>query len=605
MTWEAALTLTVLAAMVVGLVRYPQAIDIIFLGAAGLFALAGIVTPREALAGFSNEGVLTIGALFVVAAGIMETGLPADAARWMLGGVSSARGALARIVPSVIGLSAFLNNTAVVALSMPVLVDWSRKRRIAASKLLMPLSFAAVLGGTCTLIGTSTNLVIHGMLESAGLAGFGMWELSKAGIPIAVAGALLLIVLGPRLLPERKEFFEQLGETRREFLVEMLVEPDCPLIGRTIQEAGLRHLPGLFVVEIERGGRRITPVAPDERLAARDRLVFTGVVSTIVDLQKIPGLAPAGDDDTVFEVRPDRGLFEAVISSSSPLVGRGIREAGFRAVYDAAVIAVHRNGERLRRKIGDIVLRAGDTLLLLTGSGFLRAHRNNPDFYLVSEAGDAVRERRDKAPLAAAIAICMVVAMTVPDVLAALGVADSVTGWLADRRVIFAFLAAGAMIVGRCVPASVARRRINWQVLLVVAAAFGIGQAMRNSGAAGMIAALIGRVGDVAGTLGVLAAVYLLTWIMTELISNTAAAALMFPIALASAGAVGAEPRSFAVAVALAASSGFLFPIGYQTHLMVLGPGGYRPGDFARLGAPMVIMWFGLSMVLIPLFWPM
>ncbi len=604
-SWDAAFTLVVLVAMVIGLVRFPAVIDIIFLGALGLFALVGILTPEEAFLGFSNEGVLIIGALFVVAAGVVETGLLGRVTGRLLGPVGTPQGAVARIVPPVIGLSAFLNNTAVVAMSIPVLLEWCRKRRISASKLLLPLSFAAVLGGTCTLIGTSTNLIVHGMLQSAGMRGFGMWELGKAGVPIALAGAVLLIVLAPRLLPDRKEFLEQLGESRREFMVEMSVRPDCPLIGRTIHEAGLRHLPGLFLVQIDRGEQHIVPVEPAERLTVGDRLVFTGVVSTIVDLQKTPGLVPAVDDHIGFDTGAHHGLFEAVISPSSPLIGRGIREGNFRSMYDAAVIAVHRNGERLHRKIGDIVLRAGDTLLLLTGTGFLRAHRNNPDFYLVSEAGAAAPERREKAPIAAAIAAAMVILMTLPDVLAAVGVSGPLTPWLAERRVIIAFLAAGGMVVTRCLPASIARRKIDWQVLLVIGGAIGIGRAMANSGAAGAVAHLVRQVDPWLGPIGVLAAVYLLTWLLTELMSHAASAALMFPIAMAAAAGLHCDPRSFAVAVALAASSGFVLPTGYQTHLMVFGPGGYQPRDFARVGLPMAVLWFAMSMGLIPFFWPL
>jgi di/tricarboxylate transporter len=637
LTWQIGFMLTVLAAMIVGLVRFPNVADVIFLSALALFTLVGIITPAEAFAGFSNEGMLTVGALFVVAAGLVETGVIGRMTHRLLGPVTTAGGALRRIVPSVAGLSAFLNNTAVVAMAMPVLIDWARRRRISASKLLLPLSYAAIFGGICTLIGTSTNLVVHGMLISAGLPGFGMWELGQAGIPIAVAAGVTLLLVGPRLLPERKEFLEQLGEARREFLVEMLVGNECPLTGRTVQEADLRHLPGLFLVEIERGGRTIAPVAPDEVLQTGDRLVFVGIVSTIVDLQKIPGFLPAEnavpdpsrivpspesdiaamggmaaalsghapDLGTLSRLSGGANLCEAVISPTSPLVGRGIREANFRTIYDAAVIAVHRNAERLRKKIGDIVLRPGDTLLLLTGPGFVRAHRNNPDFYLVSEAGDVAPPRHRKSPLAAAIAGAMVVLMTLPDVFAAMGWGGAAAGWFGRNRVVFVFLAAGGMVVTRCVSSSYARRSIDWSVLLVIAAAFGISAAMRNSGVADLLAGLISSVTDLFGVLALLAAVYLLTSLMTELMSNNAAAALMFPIAMAASHKLGVDPRPFAVAVAFAASASFVLPIGYQTNLMIFGPGGYRSSDFIKIGLPMNLLWFLLAMLLIPIFWPL
>ncbi len=605
MNWPAIITLSVLAVLVYGLIRYTHVVDVIFVGGLTILTLAGIVTPQEALAGFANEGVVTIAALFVVAAGLVETGLLAGLTRRLLGRVQTVQGALVRVVPSVVGLSAFLNNTTVVAMSLPALMDWSRKRRIAASKLLLPLSFAAIMGGVCTLIGTSTNLVIHGMLKAADLNGYGMWDLAPAGVPIAIIGSVLLVFLAPRLLPERKEFLEQLGESRREFLVEMLVQPNCPLLGQTIEAAGLRHLPGLFLIEIERNGEQLAPVEPDERLRAADRLVFTGVVSTIVDLQKIPGLVPAGDERSAVDLAERSGLCEAVISSSSPLVGQGIRDANFRTIYDAAVIAVHRNGVRLRQKIGDIALRPGDTLLLLTGTAFVRAHRNNPDFYLVSQVGAMEALRSAKAGLAAAIAGLMLVLMTLPDVLAPMGVDRAVTEWLDGSRAIFALLAAGGMVVTRCISATAARRSIDWQVLVIIAAALGLGRAMKSSGAAELLARTFTDGLGLASPLALLAAIYLLTWVLTEVMSNNAAAALMFPIAVATAARTGTDPRPFAVAVTLAASAGFVLPMGYQTHLMVFGPGGYRLSDFVKIGLPMSALWFAMAMALIPVFWPL
>ncbi|MFO0972407.1 MAG: SLC13 family permease [Phycisphaerae bacterium] len=605
MTWQAALTLGVMLVVIAAVLRAPHMGDVLFLAATALLALVGVLSPRDAFAGFTNEGVLTIAALFIVAAGLVETGLIGRLAQRILGRDADPARALSRIVPPIVCASAFLNNTTIVAMAMPVLLDWARRHRVAASRLLLPLSFAAILGGVCTLIGTSTNLVVHGMLRSIGLPGLGMWELGKAGIPIAVAGTLLLIVLAPRWLPDRKEFLEQLGESRREYLVEMAVQPGCPLVGQSVEAAGLRHLPGLFLVEIDRAGQRIAPVEPAEPLCAGDRLVFTGVVSTIVDLQKIPGLVAAADDRASLTLGKNRGFVEAVISPSSPLVGRGVREVNFRTTYNAAVLAVHRAGVRLRQKIGDIVLRPGDTLLLLTKGGFVRAHRNNPDFHLVSEAGEATPVRHAKAPLAALIAVAFVACITLPDLLAVIHPGSAVAQFIDERRAIIAVLAAGLMLLTRCLSISAARRAIDWQVVVLVAAAIGLGQAMQRSGAADLVAdhAIVPLAGH--NPRATLAGVYLLTWLLTELMSNNAAAALMFPIAVAGAARCAADPRPFAIAVALAASGGFLIPSGYQTHLMVFGPGGYRTSDFLKLGLPMALLWFAIAMLLVPIFWPL
>lgn len=603
------MTLLVLAAVIYGLVRHAHAADAVLLGALALLVVLGVIEPAVALDGFRNEGVVTIGALFVVAAGLVRTGALGFVVERLFGRIDDDRHAIRRFLPLTVLGSAFLNNTTIVAMAMPAVLQWARKRRVSPSRLLLPLSYAAVLGGVCTLIGTSTNLVVHGLMRASdhpSLAdGLGMWEIGMVGVPIALGGLVFLLTLGPKLLPDRKEFIEQLGESRREYLTELIVEKNCPLIGKSIQDAGLRNLPGLFLIEIDRGQELISPVAPDETLHVGDRLIFTGVVSTIVDLQQTPGLTPAAD--AVYEIAPGqrhgRRLCEAVVSTSSPLVGKGIREANFRTVYNAAVVAVHRNGRRLAQKIGDIRLEAGDTLLLETGARFVEGHRNNPDFYLVSDIGEASSVRHERAWVAASITLLLVVLLSMPEILRWMPVDASLPARFASLRAAFALLAAGLMIATRCVSVSDARRSIDWGVLMMIAASFGVGDAIESSGLATAIAdgsqALHGGWGPVP----VLAGVFLLTWLLTELMSNNAAAALMFPIAVASAGAAGADPRAFAVAVAVGASCGFILPAGYQTHLMVLGPGGYRVSDFARVGIPMVAIWTLIAVLLIPLAW--
>jgi di/tricarboxylate transporter len=608
MDWHGWLTVTVLAATVAALVRYENLADVIFVGALTTLTVCGVISPADAMAGFKNEGMLTVGALFVVAAGLTETGLLSRVTRRVLGHVGEPGGALRRMVPVAVVSSAFLNNTAIVAMGIPALLEWSRKNRVAASRVLLPLSYAAILGGVCTLIGTSTNLVVHGLMRQSGLpalsGGLGMWEISRVGVPIAAFGALYLVFVAPRFLPDRKEFLDQLMETRREYLAEIHVEARCPLVGQTVQAAGLRGLPGLYLIEIERAANVIAPVGPDEVLAAGDRLVFTGVVSTLVDLQRVPGLVPATALGDELEPGVGRHLCEAVISTSSPLVGQRIRDASFRTVYDAAVVAVHRNGRRIPQKIGDVRLEPGDTLLLQTGTAFVRIHRNNPDFFLVSEVGDSTPPRHERAYLAVAITVGLVALMTLPDLLRLWPSAGAWAARLQDLRVVFTLLAACLMVATRCLSVAAARRSVEWNVLIVIAAALGIGTAMSQSGAAEVLArAAIGLVPAAWGSTGVLAAIYLLTWLLTELMSNNAAAALMFPIGVAAAQQSGGDLRAFAVAVAVGASSGFVMPIGYQTHLMVFGPGGYRVADFVRAGVPMVVLWFVVTVLVVPLAW--
>ncbi len=599
-------TLGLIVLMVYGVIRRAHLADVIFIGGVTLLGLAGIITPQEALSGFSNAGMLTIAALFVVAAGLRETGALDVVSHKLLGVEADERRSLIRLTVVLSLVSAFLNNTTVVAMAIPVVLDWCRKHRIAPSRLLMPISFASIIGGCCTLIGTSTNLVVHGLMLDAGMSGMAFFEIGAVGLPIAVLSGAFIIFILPRLVPTRQEFAERIDASRREYLVEMIVGPDCPHIGATVRKAGLRHLPGLFLVEINRGGRIIAPVAPDEALEVGDRLVFAGVVGTIVDLQKIKGLTPATEDERGGAALRGVGrrFCEAVISTSSPLVGRGVRESNFRTVYDAAVIAVHRNGERLQGKIGDIVLRAGDTLLLQTSVGFVRAHRNNPDFYLVGELEDAAPVRHEKAPLAIGVMAMMIVLMAAPDILRAFGVSAALCDQIEPLRVLIAFLAAGAMVVTRCVAAANARRFIEYQVLFVIAASFGISRAIEKTGAAEFIAQAFMPIAEQFGPIGALAMMYLLVSVFTEIVTNNAAAALMFPIAIATAQKLGVDARPFVMIVAIAASAAFASPIGYQTHMMVFGPGGYRFTDFTRAGIPLNLIWFVVAVALAPYIWP-
>jgi di/tricarboxylate transporter len=456
--------------------------------------------------------------------------------------------------------------------------------------LLIPLSYFAIFGGTCTLIGTSTNLVVDGLMQQHGLRGIGLFEIGAVGIPYALVGYVYILTIGKNLLPDRKELLEQLEETRRDYLLEMLVRPECRLIGLTVQEAGLRSLPALFLIEIERGSELFGPVAPDEVVLAGDRLVFTGVVSSIIELEKIPGLVPAVDPtyDVATSAARGRRMCEAVVSVSSPLVGRSIRDADFRATYGAAVVAVHRGGSRVEKKVGDIKLRPGDTLLLQTGSHFVRAHRNNPAFYLVSAISDWRPLRRDRAWIASLIFLALIVLMSVQFVSTA----------------VISIVAAVSMVAMGCISSGDARRSIEWQVLITIASAFAIGSALENTGVATAFAEVLLGYTTVWGPLAALATVYFLVSLFTELITNNAAAVLMFPICLEIARVGNLDSRPFMMTLVLAASASFLTPIGYQTNMMIYGPGGYRFSDFLKVGAPLKLLFFGVTLVLVPIIWP-
>lgn len=599
MTWEAWYTLGVVGLVVVSLVRNMGPPDAILLGATLLVSIVGIISPEEAFSGFTNPGVLTIAALFVVAAAMRETGALDTASHWVFGRAKTERQVLFRMALPVTFMSAFLNNTPIVAMLGPVVIEWCRKNSVSPSRLLMPLSYMAILGGACTLIGTSTNLVIDGLMRDARIAQpaledslrpMGLFELGYVGVPFACVGLLYILFISGRLLPDRKNLIERLDASPREYMVNMAIEAGCRLIGQTVEEAGLRHLPGLFLVEIYRDDEIIAPVAPSQNLQEKDILTFSGVVSTIVDLERIQGLVPVADEG--YEVRAaqrrNKMMCEAVVSSTSPLVGKSIRDADFRAVYNAAVIAVHRGAERIQGRIGDIVLRSGDTLLLQAGPHFARVQRNSRDFSLVSDVEDSRPVRHDKVVISV-ILLCLLVGILL-------------SGRL--PTVLAAYLVAALMVATRCIFTSVARRSIDWQTLLTIGAAFGLGKALENSGCAEVIAGFIAEGASGWGPYAVLFATYVITSAFTETVTNKAAAVLMFPIAVAVALHIGVDPRPFVMATAIAAAATFASPLGYPTNLMVYGPGGYRFLDFVRVGLPLNVVLTCLGVYIIPRVWP-
>jgi di/tricarboxylate transporter len=585
--WQAVLTGGIVTATLAALLFIQRAPDMVMIGGVVLLLAVGVLTPDEALRGMSNEGMITVAALFVVASAVERTGALASLVDRALGRPKSLASAQLRtmIGPGVI--SAFTNNTPVVALMVPAIRDWAKKHRLSVSKLLMPMNAAVVLGGLCTLIGTSTNVVVSGLVAAKRGAPLEMFDISWLGVPLFACGLVYLIVASRTLLKDRRPPMST-SDDPRQYSLEMVVDPGSPLAGRTIEQAGLRHLDGLFLMEIDRGGHVIAAVAPTERLEAGDRLVFVGVIDSVVELQKIRGLRPATDQ--VFKLddpRSERVLVEAVVSPSCPLVGRTIREGRFRSTYGAVVIAVARDGERLQMKIGDIVLQPGDTLLVEAGTAFVDRQRSNRHFYLVSEVTGSTPPRHDKAWIACTVLAAMVLA-------AALDLVPMVAA---------ALVAAGAVVALRCISSTEARRAIEWESLLLIAASFGLARAMEKTGlAAAMAASTIGAAGDNPHV--VLAAIYLVAMLFTELMSNNAAAVLTFPIAWQTAADLGVNPMPFVMAITVAASCGFATPMGYQTNLMIYGPGGYKFRDYVRFGGPLNLLVMALTVALAPLIWP-
>jgi len=586
---EAWLTLAVIAGMTVVLVLERAPASVVTLGAVALLYVVGVIEVDEAFAGFANPAPVTIAGLYVLAAAAEVTGAltPLTDRALGTGAVIAERIQLARVCVPAAGLSAFVANTPLVGMLAPRIAEWCRRTGRSASRYLMPLSYATVFGGIITVLGTSTNITVNGLMRNAGMDEFGIFEFTSVGLAIAVVGVAVLIVLTPLLLPKRAGG-PQAHADSREYITEMIVDPTGPLAGTTVVGAGLRHLDGVFLVALERDDRRIAPVAPEEILVAGDRLVFAGDVRRVVDLQSTRGLRFAGEHTFgIDDGAPGQRFYEAVVGAG--LTGQTLREANFRAEHNAAVLAIHRADERVSDKLGDVRLRLGDVLVLVGGAGLQNRWRRREEFLLVSPLDGTLPVRRRKAWLVQLATVLFVVAATT-------NVLD-----LTQAVLVLAF----ALAVTRVVTVSEARAGIDLNTVLLIASSFGIGNAVAASGLAAEAShALIDAMSGL-GDIGLLGGTLVTTMVATELVSHNAAAVLMFPIAQATAAATGIDMRPLALAILVGASCSFLTPTGYQTNTMVYGMGGYRFGDFARLGAPLTLVTVVVAMIAIPLAFPL
>lgn len=558
MDYSAYLAVAVVLGCLVLLMSSAIGPELILFGGLIVLLASGVLTPSEALQGFANEGLITIAMLYVVVAGIRETGGTEWLAHYLLGRPKTVRGAQCRLMLPVMVMSAFMNNTPLVATFIPATLNWAKRLGLSPSKLLIPLSYAAILGGTCTIIGTSTNLVVNSLLINKGhTSGLAFFEIAWVGVPSAVLGFLFILLWGDRLLKDRKPATASF-QNPREYTVEMMVEEGGPVVGKTVEEAGLRHLHGLYLVEIDRDQRIIAAVGSHERLRAHDRLVFAGVTESVLELQRIKGLRPSTDQAfNLKTVYPERCLVEAVVSPQCPLVGETIREGRFRTFYAASVIAVARDGERIRGKIGDIRLQPADALLLEARPSFIERHRNSRSFLLISPVADSSLPRHDRAWVSWMILASVVLAASL--------------GWLS--MLVAALLGAALTLLSGCCSLTIAQRSIDIQVLLAIASAFALGKALEVTGVAGAIASgFVGLAGEHPWL--VLLFVYFLTSLLTEIITNNAVAVLMFPIIMAASSDLGVSLTPFVIAVMMGASASFATPIGYQTNLMVYSLGG-------------------------------
>jgi di/tricarboxylate transporter len=564
-----------LLVLVVELLRGRRSPAAAFAAVAFAFILLDLVTLKDSLEQLANPGLVTVVVLLLLSVTLDKSRLLERFAERLVSG--GYRWALFKIYLTTACYSAFLNNTAVVA---SLLGPLRQARSHAPSRLLMPMCFAASLGGILTLVGTSTNLLVNSLMVGRGLPPLQIFDLFPVGILIVVACGVTMLLWYPRLLPERAVVEHEASE----YFLEALVQADSPLVGKSIEAAGLRKLAHLFLAEMVREGRVIAPVEPDQIIRCGDVLVFTGDLTRLDLLLQFEGLQTRGQQ---FQLPLDN-LVEVVVSAESPLVRKTLKQADFRAQFDAAVIAVRRGSERLRGRIADLPLQVGDTLVLVVGQDFERRNNLARNFVVVNQR--AVKKFTDpRKGWAVTASFALVIALS------ALGVVEFLKALLA---LLFLFL------LFRLVSPAELRRQMPYQIIAVIASSLVISDVMISTGSGEMLAGGLLIVADRLGVYGALAVLLLMTWLLTELMSNNAAAALMFPIALGIASQLGLQPMPFVMAVLYGASCSFLTPYGYQTNLMIMSPGRYSLGDFVRAGAPVAAVFLAVALLAIPVFFP-
>ena len=573
MTWAVLISIAGLLALLISGVVRPA---IAFVGLAGAYLVLGLVDTTTLLAQYTNPALATLLLLLLVSLALERTPLLDWLSQRLLTG--SEKTATARLMGASAVLSAFLNNTAVVAAFLGAI---SRQKRIAPSRLLIPLSYASILGGMTTLVGTSTNLVVNSFALGSGGFELGMFQFSLVGGPVALLTFGVLLWRAGKL-PEHPP--EDIAEKLSYFLAADL-EPGSEMVGKSIEENELRSLEGLYLLELERDGRLISPVGPEEILQADDTLVFTGEVGKVQALQRFPGLKLFGHqaDDLLAT-----NLVEVVVSHESELAGQTLQDVDFRSMFNAGVVGIRRGGKRLEGQLGQIPLRVGDCLVLAVGSDF-RQHRNiERNFHLLSGSFKRPQLKRTESVLTLA-GFAAVIG------LAALEILPLFHGLL--------LLLAG-LVGGKVLSPAELRRRFPFELWLIIGSALAIAQGLESSGAAALLAQGMQTLFAGYGIYAAFVGCYLMTLLLTETVTNNAAAALAFPIAWTTAQAFGADPMPFVMAVAYGASACFLIPYGYQTHLMVYSPGRYRISDFLKTGLPVSLTYSAGVLVLTPLVFP-
>ena len=548
----------------------------------------GILVPGEAFEGFSNDIIIILGAIFVISGALQETGvLDLLGARIMKLAGTSQNSLLLLLMSSTAGVSAFMNNTTVTAMFLPPTISVARRAKQSVSRLLMPLAFASILGGTCTLIGTSTNVAVSGYIKRTGMPELGMFEVTPIGVVIVAVGILYMMLIGRRLLPEHKEASLTANYAMREYVSEIIVLPNSPLIGQKSYDSDLNVLE-FQILKIIRGAVQLVP-GRNVRIAEGDTLLVEGKADTLMKVKKIEGIEikpefTLGDLDLQ---SAEMRIAEVLLTPQSELHGRTLRQANFRQYYGLTALAIYRHGQSLREQVGDTVLRVGDLLLVQGEAARIDALRAQPGLSLLGEVQEPLYHPRKGLLTIFLFGAAVVV------------------GGLGWAPLSIAFLAAAVLtILTRCISVERAYEFIDWRLLVLIGGMTAFGTAMEKTGAASYLAGLVVQWFAPFGILAILGGFFVLTIVLTQPMSNAAAALVVLPVAIQAAHQLGANERTFAIGIMLAASVSFITPF-EPSCILVYGPGKYRFFDFVKVGLGLTIVLMIVVLLLLPVFWPL